>query len=117
MNECIARLCDCSYFYLSKFRGHQIGNTIKEKIVPHAVLWFTGEAQDYESFFGDEEGGEEDDEDGEGGDDDDDDEEAVSEGDFVCVCVCVCVYLFFFYLNLNFFFSLCIGPRLQAQPH
>jgi len=55
---------------------YEIGNTIKEKIVPHGVLWFTGEARDYESdFYGEEEGeGEEGDE--EGGDDDDDEDEA-----------------------------------------
>jgi nucleosome assembly protein 1-like 1 len=60
------------------FEDFELADTFKEKIVPSAVLWFTGEALDY-----DEDGGEDDDEDGygeDGGldelDDDDDDDDA-----------------------------------------
>jgi hypothetical protein len=49
----------------------ELGDTIREKVIPHAVLWFTGEALDYEGDD-DYEGY---DEDGEDGDDDEDEDE------------------------------------------
>lgn len=49
---------------------YTIGEDIKEKLIPHAVSWFTGEALQFEELD-DEELGEGDSED----DDDDDDEE------------------------------------------
>lgn len=60
-------------------------STIRDKIIPHAVSWFTGEA--VESDFdtdedgdGDEEGEDDDEDDDEEEDDDDDDEEEEDEG-------------------------------------
>lgn len=52
----------------------QIGDIIREKLVPNAVLWFTGEALDYENDYDDEDEEEEEDdgEEHDGGDDDDD---------------------------------------------
>jgi len=55
---------------------YDIGHIIRTTIIPEAILWFTGEAEDDEGmFFGDED----DDEDGEGGDDDEDEEEEGEE--------------------------------------
>ncbi|CAK8535931.1 unnamed protein product [Lathyrus sativus] len=64
---------------------YDIGSTIRDKIIPHAVSWFTGEAveSDFEDTDGDgdedeendEENDEEDDEEDEDDDDDDDEEE------------------------------------------
>lgn len=61
-----------------------IGCVIKDKLIPHAIKWFTGEAAEYEGddfgmgddedMYGDED--DEDDEDGEDDEDDDDEEEA-----------------------------------------
>eukprot|EP00262_Sarcandra_glabra_P000349 TRINITY_DN1040_c0_g1_i5.p1 TRINITY_DN1040_c0_g1~~TRINITY_DN1040_c0_g1_i5.p1 ORF type:complete len:380 (+),score=127.66 TRINITY_DN1040_c0_g1_i5:139-1278(+) len=55
-------------------QDYDIGSTIRDKIIPHAVSWFTGEAVQAEDF---EDLGEDDDEDedGEEEDDDEDDEE------------------------------------------
>ncbi len=44
---------------------YEIGASIKEKLIPHAVSWFTGEAVDIEMDEEDEEDGDEDDEDDE----------------------------------------------------
>jgi len=57
------------------FQDYEMADFLKDKVVPRAVLWFTGEALDYEDEMGDEE-----DEDDlahmmGGGDDDDDDED------------------------------------------
>ena len=52
-------------------------STIRDKIIPHAVSWFTGEAVQGEDF---EDLGEDDDED-EDGDEDDDEEEEEEEDD------------------------------------
>lgn len=41
----------------------QVGATIREKLIPEAVSWFTGEAMDEDGLFF---GGEDDDEDEEG---------------------------------------------------
>jgi nucleosome assembly protein 1-like 1 len=63
---------------------YQLGEEIKEKLIPRAVDWYTGEAlqyedlNDYEEDYDDEED-DEDDEDDDDDDDDDDDEE--EEGD------------------------------------
>ncbi|XP_074309026.1 nucleosome assembly protein 1;2-like [Silene latifolia] len=59
---------------------YDVGSTIKEKIIPHAVSWFTGEAaQDDE--FGDLEEDEDDDDEDDDDEDDDDDEEDDDEDD------------------------------------
>ncbi|XP_021896801.1 nucleosome assembly protein 1;3 [Carica papaya] len=51
-------------------QDYDIGSTIRDKIIPHAVSWFTGEA-----IQGDELEIEDDDEDEDIGDDDEDDED------------------------------------------
>lgn len=48
---------------------YTIGEDIKEKLIPHAVSWFTGEALQFEELD------DEDLEEGDSGDDDDDDDE------------------------------------------
>ncbi|RAL51124.1 hypothetical protein DM860_005480 [Cuscuta australis] len=53
-------------------QDYEIGSTIRDKIIPHAVSWFTGEAAQ-------EEYGLEDDEDEDDDDEDDDDEEETDE--------------------------------------
>ncbi|XP_010925425.1 nucleosome assembly protein 1;2 isoform X2 [Elaeis guineensis] len=64
-------------------QDYDIGSTIRDKIIPHAVSWFTGEAvqeddfEDLEEDDEDEDG--EDDEDEEEDDDDDDDEDDEEE--------------------------------------
>ncbi|KAJ8643444.1 hypothetical protein MRB53_005192 [Persea americana] len=58
-------------------QDYDIGSTIRDKIIPHAVSWFTGEAVQGEDF---EDLGEDDDED-EDGDEDDDEEEEEEEDD------------------------------------
>ncbi|KAF7806734.1 nucleosome assembly protein 1;3-like isoform X2 [Senna tora] len=57
-------------------QDYDIGSTIRDKIIPHAVSWFTGEAIEGEEF-GDLEDDEDDDED----DEDDDEEEDEDEDD------------------------------------
>ncbi|EGD82692.1 hypothetical protein PTSG_03353 [Salpingoeca rosetta] len=73
-------------------QDYEIGEIIRDSIIPQAVLWFTGEAMDYEGMDSDmEEEEEEEEEDGgdedldmllhgQGGDDDDDQEEAMGSG-------------------------------------
>ncbi|CAM0954251.1 unnamed protein product [Alopecurus aequalis] len=64
-------------------QDYDIGSTIRDKIIPHAVSWFTGEAAQDEEFDGmmdddeddDEEGDEDEDEDEDDEEDDDDDDE------------------------------------------
>jgi nucleosome assembly protein 1-like 1 len=58
----------------------ELGATFKEKIIPHALWWFTGEALQYEQEDEYDEGDEEEYED-EDGDDDDDDEDDDDEDD------------------------------------
>ncbi|KAJ3289945.1 nucleosome assembly protein [Rhizoclosmatium globosum] len=53
---------------------YEIGETIKEKIIPHAVDWFTGKALQYEDNEDYDEFDEDEDFDGEEGEDDDDEE-------------------------------------------
>ncbi|XP_057978479.1 nucleosome assembly protein 1;4 [Malania oleifera] len=66
-------------------QDYDIGSTIRDKIIPHAVSWFTGEAvqgDEYEDIEEDEDGDEnedEDDEDEEDDEDDEDDEDEVEE--------------------------------------
>ncbi|URE09176.1 NAP domain containing protein [Musa troglodytarum] len=58
---------------------YDIGSTIRDKIIPHAVSWFTGEAvQDVDAEIEDDENGDED-EDEEDDEDDEDDEEEEEE--------------------------------------
>ncbi|KAK4774114.1 hypothetical protein SAY87_029133 [Trapa incisa] len=57
-------------------QDYDIGSTIRDKIIPHAVSWFTGEAiQEDEFELGDEEGEDDDDEEDEDEDEDEDDDE------------------------------------------
>lgn len=58
-------------------QDYDIGSTIKDKIIPHAVSWFTGEALQGDEFedLEDEEDDDEDDEEDDDEDDDDDDED------------------------------------------
>ncbi|XP_076884986.1 nucleosome assembly protein 1;2-like [Bidens hawaiensis] len=65
-------------------QDYDIGSTIRDKIIPHAVSWFTGEAADEDEFEGiedddedidDDEDEDEDDDDEDDDDDDDEDEE------------------------------------------
>lgn len=57
---------------------YQLGEDIKEKLIPRAIDWFTGEALQFEEFEDAEDDAELDDEDDE---DDDEDEEAESDED------------------------------------
>jgi nucleosome assembly protein 1-like 1 len=54
---------------------YDVGSALKEKIIPHAVEWFTGEAAELEDEDFDDEGIEEDDEEEEDDEDDDEDDE------------------------------------------
>ena len=57
---------------------YTIGEDIKEKLIPHAVSWFTGEALQFEELD-DEELGEGDSEDDDEDDDDEDEEDSRDE--------------------------------------
>ena len=57
---------------------YQLGEDIKEKLIPRAIDWFTGEALAFEELEDDDEGDFEDDDDE---DDDDIDDEEDSEDD------------------------------------
>nr|AFK34378.1 unknown [Lotus japonicus] len=59
-------------------QDYDIGSTIKDKIIPHAVSWFTGEANQGEEF-GELDEDEDDDDDDEDEDDDEEDEEDEEE--------------------------------------
>ncbi|KAI3671643.1 hypothetical protein L1987_87383 [Smallanthus sonchifolius] len=59
-------------------QDYDIGSTIRDKIIPHAVSWFTGEAVQEDEFEGIED---DDDEDDDEIDEDDDDEEDDDEDD------------------------------------
>jgi nucleosome assembly protein 1-like 1 len=56
-------------------QDYDVGSTIRDKIIPHAVSWFTGDALNGEEFEDDDDEGDEDDEDDEDDDEEDDDEE------------------------------------------
>nr|CAD27458.1 nucleosome assembly protein 1-like protein 1 [Oryza sativa] len=61
---------------------YDIGTTIRDKIIPHAVSWFTGEAvqsEDFDDMEDDEEDDEDDDEDEEEEEDEDEDEDDEEE--------------------------------------
>ncbi|KAI9073770.1 hypothetical protein K1719_044267 [Acacia pycnantha] len=60
---------------------YDIGSTIRDKIIPHAVSWFTGEAahNDFEDMEVDDEDDDEDEDDHDEDDDDDDEEEEESK--------------------------------------
>jgi len=67
-------------------QDYDVGSTIRDKIIPHAVSWFTGEALEGEEYESDEEedGDEdEDDEDDEEEDEDEDDDEDEEDDDEV----------------------------------
>eukprot|EP00897_Mesotaenium_endlicherianum_P004877 jgi/Mesen1/4417/ME000225S03402 len=66
---------------------YDIGSTLREKIIPHAVSWFTGEAMDADDFGMDDDEDDEDEEDEDEGDleeedgeDEDDEEDEEEEG-------------------------------------
>lgn len=77
------------FYYLIHVFTPSCSSTIREKIIPHAVSWFTGEAIEGEEFEidnddeddidEDEDDDEEDDEDEEEDDDEDEEEEEVSK--------------------------------------
>ncbi|KAG8086228.1 hypothetical protein GUJ93_ZPchr0010g9174 [Zizania palustris] len=56
-------------------QDYDIGSTIRDKIIPHAVSWFTGEAAQDEDFEGIMDDDEDDDEDDDNDDEDDEDDE------------------------------------------
>eukprot|EP00250_Pteridium_aquilinum_P008919 c18306_g2_i2 orf=648-1739(-) len=60
-------------------QDYDIGSTIKDKIIPHAVSWFTGEALQGDEFEEAEEDEVEDDDEEEGEEEDDDEEEDEDE--------------------------------------
>ncbi|KAK9101357.1 hypothetical protein Scep_024787 [Stephania cephalantha] len=63
-------------------QDYDIGSTIRDKIIPHAVSWFTGEAVeggDFEGIDDDDEDDDEDDDDEDEEDEDDDEEEEDEE--------------------------------------
>ncbi|KAF3625868.1 hypothetical protein FXO37_30641 [Capsicum annuum] len=59
-------------------QDYDVGSTIRDKIIPHAVSWFTGEAAEGDEFDDIEGGGDDDDDDD---DDEDEDEEEDDEDD------------------------------------
>ncbi|KAH9539095.1 hypothetical protein CY35_15G040900 [Sphagnum magellanicum] len=62
-------------------QDYDIGSTIKDKIIPHAVSWFTGEALQGEDLEDEDEEDNEDDEEDEDEDEDDDEENEDEEED------------------------------------
>lgn len=60
---------------------YSIGELIKEKLIPRAVDWFTGNALKYEAEFADEYDGQEEDDDDENDEDDEDEDEDDDEDD------------------------------------
>lgn len=61
---------------------YEIGTTIRDKIIPHAVSWFTGEAAEEDEFEAmDDDDDDEEDEDDEDEDDDDEDDEGDEDDD------------------------------------
>ncbi|CAI9114353.1 OLC1v1015061C1 [Oldenlandia corymbosa var. corymbosa] len=59
-------------------QDYDIGSTIRDKIIPHAVYWFTGEAADEDDFEDEDDEDELDEEEDEGDDDDEEDEVEIS---------------------------------------
>ncbi|GFP84482.1 nucleosome assembly protein 1 [Phtheirospermum japonicum] len=62
-------------------QDYDVGSTIRDKIIPHAVSWFTGEAADEFGDIEDEDDEDDDDEDGDDEDDDDEDDDEEDEDD------------------------------------
>ncbi|KAJ7519030.1 hypothetical protein O6H91_20G020100 [Diphasiastrum complanatum] len=62
-------------------QDYDIGSTLKDKIIPHAVSWFTGEALQGEEFDDDEEEEDDEEDDDEDEEDEDDEEEEDDEED------------------------------------
>uniref|UniRef100_A0ACD5T7Z1 Uncharacterized protein n=1 Tax=Avena sativa TaxID=4498 RepID=A0ACD5T7Z1_AVESA len=62
-------------------QDYDIGSTIRDKIIPHAVSWFTGEAVQDEEFDGMMDDDEDEDEDGDEDEDEDEDDEEDEDDD------------------------------------
>lgn len=93
-------------------------STIRDKIIPHAVSWFTGEAiqgdeleiedddEEDEDIDGDEDDEEEDDDEEEEDDDDEDDEDEVKTKKkvwYCCIIFCQLYHIPFLCLNFEFY--------------
>ena len=73
-----------SKFTLGIDEDYEIGHSIRTSIIPEAILWFTGEANEDEDYdFGEDDEDEEGDEDEDGDDDDDADGEPDEESEEV----------------------------------
>eukprot|EP00475_Leptophrys_vorax_P009542 TRINITY_DN1631_c0_g1_i1.p1 TRINITY_DN1631_c0_g1~~TRINITY_DN1631_c0_g1_i1.p1 ORF type:complete len:369 (+),score=79.29 TRINITY_DN1631_c0_g1_i1:283-1389(+) len=59
---------------------YDVGSTLREKLIPHAVSWFTGEAADLEDMEGDEDEDDDDLDDDEDDEDEEDEDEDEDEG-------------------------------------
>ncbi|GJW98781.1 nucleosome assembly protein 1;4-like protein [Tanacetum coccineum] len=62
-------------------QDYDIGSTIRDKIIPHAVSWFTGEAAENDEYDIEDEEDDDDEEDDEEAEDDDDDDDDEDEED------------------------------------
>ena len=60
---------------------YQLGEDVKEKLIPRAIDWFTGEALQFEELDDDADQVDFDDDDDEDEDDDDDDDDRLSDQD------------------------------------
>lgn len=63
---------------------YQLGEDIKEKLIPRAVDWYTGEALQFEELDDDLEGGDYDDDEDDYSDEDHDDDDDEESDDDVC---------------------------------
>ncbi|XP_010420030.2 PREDICTED: nucleosome assembly protein 1;3-like [Camelina sativa] len=80
MSLCLRRLLAEELQNLME-QDYDIGSTIREKIIPHAVSWFTGEAIEGEEFEIDNEDEDDIDEDEDEDEEDDEDEEEEDDED------------------------------------
>ncbi|XP_021847063.1 nucleosome assembly protein 1;4 [Spinacia oleracea] len=62
-------------------QDYEIGSTIRDKIIPHAVSWFTGEAVQGDEFDIDDDEGDDDEDDDDDDDEEDDDDEDDEDDD------------------------------------
>jgi len=86
---------------------YQIGEDIKEKLIPRAIDWYTGKALKYEEieddhfFVGDEEDDEDDDDRDDEDDEDDDDDEVSNKIQFTFAFTSNSLIFFFFFFFLT----------------